>query len=104
MGPPLILCSPQACAWLPAIRGFSCQVLPDSGCSMSLIPGWLATKHKLEVDTESVEDIALFNTSNEEMKILGTARIWVIPDTYSKPRLIEGLVSPGASWTPKGRC
>ena len=75
-------------------RGFACQVLPDSGASMSLIPGWMAEKFKLEVNTSTAEDFSLFNASNEEMKIMGTATIWIIPDNHSKPRMIEGLVTP----------
>ena len=61
---------------------------------MSLIPGWMADKHRLEINGERAEDFSLFNASNEEMTVLGTAIVWVVPDNCSKPRRIEGLVTP----------
>ncbi len=61
---------------------------------MSLIPSFLVDKYKIAVNKEESEKYMLTNASGEEMRVWGTAVIYMVPDNCQQKRRVEALVSP----------
>ena len=59
---------------------------------MSLKPEFMVSKYKVPINREAAEEYKLLNASGEEMKVLGTVVIYMVPDDCRLRQRVEALV------------
>ena len=64
---------------LTSSASFPLQVLPDNGCTKSLVSHWMAMKYHIPTDRTRAEEFSLRIASGDMMEVTGVAKIYITP-------------------------
>ena len=73
---------------------FNVNVLPDSGCTISLLPEWICKKYKLKINHNRTCKFSLRKASGEKMIVVGTTAVLTTPSGCNTKRSVDALFCP----------